>query len=107
MWSVINPINKYRGIFLLSTAYKILSKLFLAKLTPYVGVVIGDHQCGFRRNRSNTDPIFYIRRIIEKKWEYNGTVLHLFIKFKKAYDCVKREVLSNTLLEFRVRNKLG
>jgi hypothetical protein len=33
-----------------------------------------------------TDQIFYIRQILEKKWEYNGTVHQLFIDFKKAYD---------------------
>jgi hypothetical protein len=44
--------------------------------------------------------IFYIRQILEKKWEYNGTVHQLFIDFKKAYDSVKGEVLYNILLEF-------
>jgi hypothetical protein len=37
--------------------------------------------------------IFYIRQILEKKWEYNGTVHQIFINFKKAYDSVRREVL--------------
>jgi hypothetical protein len=53
--------------------------------------VIGDHQCGFRRNRSTTDQIFCIRQILEKKWEYNGTVLQLFIDFSKAYNSVRRK----------------
>jgi hypothetical protein len=46
------------------------------------------------------DQIFYIWQILEKKWEYNGTVHQLFIDFKKAYDSIKREVLYNILLEF-------
>jgi hypothetical protein len=46
------------------------------------------------------DQIFYIRQILEKKWEYNGTVHQLFIDLKKAYDSVKREVLYIILLEF-------
>jgi hypothetical protein len=73
--SIIVPIykkgdkhcNNYRGISLLSTVYKILSNIFLARLIPYVIEVIGDHQCGFRRNRSTMDQIFYIRQILEKK----------------------------------------
>jgi hypothetical protein len=36
--------NNYRGISLLSTAYKILSNILLARLTPYVNEVIKDHQ---------------------------------------------------------------
>jgi hypothetical protein len=31
--------NNYRGIFLLSTAYKILSKIVLARLIPYVNEI--------------------------------------------------------------------
>jgi hypothetical protein len=65
--------NNYGEIFLLSTAYKILSNILMARLTPYVNEIIGDHQCGFRRNRSTMDQIFYIRQILEKKWEYNGS----------------------------------
>jgi hypothetical protein len=59
--SIIVPIHKkddktdcnnYQGISLLSTAYKILSNILLARLTPYVNEVIGDHQHGFHHNIS-------------------------------------------------------
>jgi hypothetical protein len=63
------------------------------------------HQYGSRRNRSTIDQIFCIRQILEKKWEYNGTVRQLFIDFKKAYISVKR-VLYNILLEFGIVEKL-
>jgi hypothetical protein len=63
--------NNYRGNSLLLTAYKILSNIFQARLTPYVSEVTGDHQCGNRPNRSTTDQIFYIRHILEK----NGSTI--------------------------------
>ena len=50
----------------------------------YAEEIIGDHRCGFRRNRSTTDHIFCIRQILEKKWEHNEAVHQLFIDFKKA-----------------------
>jgi hypothetical protein len=68
--SIIVPIYKkgdktdcsdYRGISLLSTTYKILSNILLSRLTPYEEEIIGDHQLGFRRNRSINDHIFCIR----------------------------------------------
>jgi hypothetical protein len=65
--------NNYRGISLLSTSYKTLSNILLSRLVPYIDEIIGDHQCGFRRNRSTTDQIFCIRQILDKKWEYNET----------------------------------
>jgi hypothetical protein len=98
--------NSYQGISLVSTAYTILSNILLARLTPYVNESIGNHQCGFHCNRSTTIQIFYIRQILEKKWEYNGTVHQLFIDFKKAYDSATREVLCNILLEFGIHKKL-
>jgi hypothetical protein len=52
------------------------------------------------------DQIFYIWQILEKKWDYNGTVHKLFIDFKKAYNSIKREVLYNILLEFGIPKKL-
>jgi len=77
--------NNYRGISLLPTTYKILSNILLLRLIPYAKEIVGDHQCGLRRNRSTIDHIFCIRQILEKKWEYNEVHL-LFIDFKKAYD---------------------
>ena len=113
--SIIVPIHKKgdktdcnnsRGISLLPTTYKILSNILLSRLTPYAKEIIGDHQCGFRRNRSTIDHIFCIRQIFEKKWEYNEEVHQLFIGFKKAYDSVRREVLYKILIEFGIPTKL-
>jgi len=39
--------SNYRGITLLLTTNKILSKILLSRLTPYAQKIIGDHQCGF------------------------------------------------------------
>jgi hypothetical protein len=80
--SVVVPIHKkgnetdcskYRGISLLSTSYKILTNILLARLARYSDEITGDHQCGFRCNRSTTDYIFFIRQILEKERECNGT----------------------------------
>jgi hypothetical protein len=57
----------YRGISLLSTTCKILSNILLSRLTAYAEEIIGNHECGFRRNRSTTDHIFNIGQILEKK----------------------------------------
>ena len=76
--SITVPINKkgdktkcgnYRGISLMRNTYNILSKILLSKLPPYAQEIFGDHQCGFRRNRSTTGHIFCIRQVLEKKWE--------------------------------------
>jgi len=83
-----------------------LSNILLSRLIPYAKEIVGGHQCGFRRNRSTIDHIFCIRQIVEKKWEYNEEVHHLFIDFKEAYDSVRREVLYKILIEFGIPRNL-
>jgi hypothetical protein len=112
---IVVPIHKkgdetdcsnYQDISLLLTSYKILSNIFLSRLTPYADEIIGDHQCGFWHNRSTTDQIFHICQILDKKWEYNSMVHQLFIDFKQAYDSVRRKVLYSILIECGIPRKL-
>jgi len=43
--------------------------------------------------------------ILQKIWQYNEAVHHLFIAFKKAYDSDRREELYNILIEFGIPMK--
>jgi hypothetical protein len=84
--SIVVPIHKkgdktdcsnYRGISFLSTSHKILSNILLSRLILYADEIIGDHQCGFRRNSSTTDQIFCIRQILEK----SGSIMTQYISY--------------------------
>jgi hypothetical protein len=84
--SIILPIHKksdktecnnYRGISLLSTSYKIVSNIILSRLSPYVDEIVGDHHCGFRRNRSTTHQVFCICQILEE----NGSTMRQYISY--------------------------
>ena len=81
---------------------QILSNILLSSLTPDVEEIIGDHQCGFRCNRSTTDLIFCIHLILQKKWKQSEAVHQLFIGFKKGYESVRMEILYNILIEFGI-----
>jgi hypothetical protein len=83
---------------MLSTSYKILPNNLFSRLSPYVDKIIGDHQCGIRRNRWTTDQNCYICLALERKLDYNETLHQLFIDFKKVYDSIRREVLYNCLM---------
>jgi len=80
--------------------------MLLSRLTPYAEEIIGDHQCGFRCNRSTADHVFCIHQMLEKTWEYNEAVYQLFIDFKKSYDSVRREDLCNIMIDFGIPMKL-
>jgi hypothetical protein len=84
--SIIVPVHKkgdktdcsnYRGISLLLTSYNALSNILLSRLSPYIHKIIGDLQCGFRRNRSTTDQTFCICQILEK----NGSTMRQYISY--------------------------
>jgi len=66
----------------------------------------GDHQCGFRRNRSTTGHLFCIGQILEEKWKYSETVQELLVDFMKGYYFVRREVLCDNLIQFGILMKL-
>jgi hypothetical protein len=81
--SIIVPVHKktdcstYRGMSLLSISYKIVSNIFLSRLSSYINEMIGDHHCGFQRKRSTIDQIFCIHQILEK----NGSAMRQYINF--------------------------
>jgi hypothetical protein len=89
--------NNYRGISLFSTAYKILSNILLARLTPYVNEIIGNHQCRFHHNRSTTDQIFYIQQILEK----NGSIMGWCISYLRPLGRPRRRWEDNIKLDLR------
>jgi hypothetical protein len=69
--------NNYRGISLLSTSYNILFYILFSKLSSYVDEIVGDHQHGFRRNRSTTDQMFAFVRY----WENNRGTKREYISY--------------------------
>lgn len=98
--------NNYRGISLLNTAYKILTKVILTHLRKYTENIIGQYQCGFRKNKSTTDALHIITQILEKSYEFNIHIHILFIDFRRAFDSVNREKLIQEMQEMKIPTKI-
>lgn len=105
---VISPILKkgdktvcdnYRGITLLSHAGKIYTRILEARLRQCVEDVLDDCQYGFRPGRSTTNPVFVMKMILEKSWEWGIDKYALFIDLEKAFDRVDRNHLWRILHE--------
>jgi hypothetical protein len=71
------------GISVCSTTCKILFSILLARLTPYAEKIIGNNQRELQHNRSTTDHIFGICKILEEKWEYIEAVHQLYIRLQE------------------------
>ncbi|XP_062711243.1 uncharacterized protein LOC134289445 [Aedes albopictus] len=96
----------YRGITLLNSAYKILSRVLFNRLRLLEESFVGKYQAGFREGRSTTDQMFTLRMILDKFREYNLQTHHLFIGFKAAYDSVKINELWQIMSEHGFPAKL-
>ncbi len=98
--------ENYRGISVLPAAYKVFAKILYNRLSPHAETVIGEYQCGFRRDRSTTDQIFNVRLILQKGREFKVHTYHLFIDFKSAYDKIKRSELFVVMRDLGFEPKL-
>ena len=88
----VKECSNYRGISILSTAYKILSIILCKHLKPYLSSIIGPYQCDFRPGKSTVDQMFTLRQNLEKTHEFNIDTHHLLIDFKQAYDSIRSYV---------------
>ncbi|XP_025409933.1 uncharacterized protein LOC112683231 [Sipha flava] len=68
--------------------------------------VISNYRGISLKEKSTTDHIFTIRRVMEKFYEYNKDLHILFVDFKQAYDSIDREQLWITLRIVNIQRKL-
>jgi hypothetical protein len=86
--------DNYRGISLLCSASKIVTRILLNRLNSQIMEEnLPEEQCGFRSGRSTIDMVFAARQIQEKCRERNQPLYALFVDFTKAFDSVNREAL--------------
>ncbi|KAI5751635.1 hypothetical protein M8J77_009428 [Diaphorina citri] len=115
-WStaIIHPIHKkgdksdpnnYRGISLLSVSYKIFSRALLNRAEPVMDRQLGEYQAGFRKARSCAEQIHNIKSLISYTTVRSNPLVVTFVDFQKAYDCIDRVTIINTLSEFGLDRK--
>ena len=81
-------LSNYRPISLTNISYKIFASMIQHKLERSLDSRLRDRQFGFRKNRSTTQPIHIIRRLLEVFERQNSPFHALFIDWSKAFDSV-------------------
>ncbi|KAA3478413.1 LINE-1 reverse transcriptase isogeny [Gossypium australe] len=106
---VENPIDisDFRPICLVSSLYKIVSKVLSRRLREIVEEVVTDTQCAFIRGRQIYDEVLIANELIHsvKKKGGDGGYLILKLDFSKAYDYVRWNFLELVMFKMRFGDK--
>lgn len=91
-------VHNYRGVSLLSTAYKIYTAILNEKLKEDLEKkkILSETQAGFRKQRGTIDNVYILQHIVERELtRKGGKVYAFFVDVKSAFDNVNREMGSN------------
>ena len=66
---------------------------------------IVDEQNGFRKNRSTIDHVSTLTSIVDTRKKLKQSTFCAFIDFRKAYDCINRNLLWSKLENIGIRGK--
>ena len=91
--------DNYRTISLISHASKILLYIILNRLQQKVDMEIPEEQAGFRKGRGTRDQIFNLNLLLQKNMGVNKPIYIAFIDYRKAFDSVSHQKMSQTLLD--------
>ena len=81
-------LNNYRPISLCNTVYKIITKIIVARLRPFLDKIISPLQTAFVPGRKGIDNVIVVQEIIHTLSRKKGRVGYMAIKIdlEKAYD---------------------
>ena len=90
-------LSNYRPISLTNTMYKVYASLIQKRLSHFFDDRIRSTQFGFRANRSTTQPIHIMRRILEVFERQQNSFHVLFLDWSKAFDSVTFAAIESAL----------
>ena len=81
-------ITQFRPISLCNTLYKLLSRILVQRLKPYIAEIINPCQAGFVPRRRTSDNIILVQEVIRTLRYWKGRTGYVAIKLdlEKAYD---------------------
>lgn len=81
-------IANYRLISLCNTVHKIITKIIVARIRPYLEKLISPLQAAFVPGRKGVDNAIIVQEVIHSLGKKKGKVGHMALKidFEKAYD---------------------
>ena len=91
--------NKYRGIALENTQFKIFSKIIADKIKDCIDSHLPEPQMGFRSGRSTMTAVQLLLNNIDEALKEKLMFYTVFIDFTKAFDLLQRDLIIQKLEE--------
>ena len=91
--------KRYRPISLLCHTYKLLERLILNRVAPFVDEHLIPEQAGFRPGKSCTSQLLNLTQLIEDGYEEGIITGAAFVDLSAAYDTVNHRILTRKFFE--------
>ena len=93
--------NQLRPISLCNVTVKLISKIVVARLRPFLKNINSPNQCSFILGRSNTDNIVVLQEVIHYLRKMKGSVGGVIMKvdLEKVYDRIDWDFLKKVLMD--------
>ena len=98
----LEEVGNYRGIPLSAVIAKIINKMLLNRIQPYIDPLLRPNQNGFRSGRSTMAHILTLRRLIEGIKSHDLKAVIIFVDFKKAFDSIDRGKMLTILAAYGI-----
>ena len=104
----LESISSYRPISLCNSVYKIITKIIVGRLRPYLDKLISPCQAAFVPRRKGVDNTIIVQELIHTmgKTKGRGGYMALKIDLEKAYDKLEWSFIKDMLIRFNLPRKL-
>ena len=102
-------LDNYRPINLCNTMYKVVTKIIVARLRPYLDKIISPMQTAFVPGRKGVDNVFIAQEIIHSLGKKKGRTGYMALKIdlEKTYDKLEWSFIWDMLIRInRNHNEL-
>ena len=101
-------LSNYRPISLCNTLYKMVTKIIVARILPFLLKLVSSFQLAFVLGRKGMDNVIIVQEIIHTmaRKKGKGRVMAIKLDLEKAYDRLEWSFIRDTLKLFRIPNNL-
>ena len=96
----VDRFDQFRPIALCNVVYKIITKLIVERLKPFLGPLISGEQGGFVDGRLILDGVVIASEVVHSMANSKEKAMFIKLDMAKAYDRVRWEFLQKILLKF-------